>query len=402
MNNKYILKESALKFVILLGIVSLFADMTYEGARSITGSYLAILGASGTIVGIFTGFGELIGYSLRLVSGYISDRTRKYWAITILGYGINLLAVPLLALAGRWEVATVLIIAERLGKAIRTPARDAMLSHATTKMGRGWGFGLHEALDQIGAMLGPLIVAGVLHLKGSYQMSFGVLLIPALLALCVLVVARLLYPHPRAFDIGSVKSVKLESKAFPKVFWLYLAAVALIAAGYVDFPLIAYHFKRVSIISDDWIPIFYAIAMGVDALAALLFGRLFDQIGISILIAAALISSIFAPLVFLGGFHFALLGMVLWGVGMGAQESIMRAAIAGMVSVDRRGSAYGIFNTGYGIFWFLGSALMGILYDISIPSLIAFSVAVQFASIALLLLVRKNHYFNYREVKIDD
>lgn len=399
MNNKYISKEAALKFVILMGIVSLFADMTYEGARSITGSYLAILGASGTIVGIFAGFGELIGYSLRLVSGYISDRTRKYWAITLFGYGINLLAVPLLALAGRWEVATVLIITERLGKAIRTPARDAMLSHATTKMGRGWGFGLHEALDQIGAMLGPLIVAGVLYLKGSYQMSFGVLLIPALLALSVLVVARLLYPRPRAFEVSSVK---LESEAFPKVFWLYLAAVALIAAGYVDFPLIAYHFKRVSIVSDDWIPIFYAIAMGVDALAALLFGRLFDRIGISILIAAALISSIFAPLVFLGGFYFALLGMVLWGVGMGAQESIMRAAIAGMVSIDRRGSAYGIFNTGYGIFWFLGSALMGILYDISIPSLIAFSVAVQLASIALLLLVRKNHYFNFREVKIDD
>lgn len=385
-NNNYISKGAALKFVILLGVVSLFADMTYEGARSITGPYLAILGASGTIVGIVAGFGELIGYSLRLVSGYISDRTGKYWAITLFGYGINLLAVPLLALAGRWEIAALLMIAERMGKAIRTPARDAMLSHATAKMGRGWGFGLHEALDQIGAMLGPLIVAGVLYFKGGYQMSFGVLLVPALLALSVLAVARLLYPRPRAFEAGAVK---LESKVFPKVFWLYLAAVVLIAAGYVDFPLIAYHFKRASIVSDDWIPIFYAIAMGVDALAALLFGRLFDRIGISILIAAALISSIFAPLVFLGGFYFALLGMALWGVGMGAQESIMRAAIAGMVSMDRRGSAYGIFNAGYGVFWFLGSALMGILYDISIPSLIVFSVVAQLASVPLLLLVRK-------------
>jgi len=328
----------------------------------------------------------LIGYSLRLVSGYISDKTGKYWTITLLGYRINLLAVPLLALAGRWEIAAVLIITERLGKAIRTPARDAMLSHATAKMGRGWGFGLHEAMDQIGAMLGPLIVAGVLYFKGGYQISFAILLVPALLALSVLAVARLLYPHPRAFEIDSVK---LESKVFPRVFWIYLAAVALIAAGYVDFPLIAYHFKRVSIVSDECIPIFYAIAMGVDALAALLFGRLFDRIGISILIASALISSLFAPLVFLGGFYFALLGMVLWGIGMGAQESIMRAAVAGMVSMDRRGSAYGIFNTGYGIFWFLGSALMGILYDISIPSLIVFSVVAQLASIPLFLLVRK-------------
>jgi len=385
-DNKYISKGAALKFVILLGIVSLFADTTYEGARSITGPYLAVLGASGTIVGIVVGFGELIGYSLRLVSGYISDKTGKYWTITLLGYGINLLAVPLLALAGRWEIAGLLIITERLGKAIRTPSRDAMLSHATAKMGRGWGFGLHEAMDQIGAMVGPLIVSVVLYFRGGYQMSFGVLLIPALLAVSVLSAGRLLYPHPRAFE---AVSIQLESKVFPKVFWLYLAAVALIAAGYVDFPLIAYHFKRVSIVSDDWIPIFYAIAMGVDALAALLFGRLFDRIGISILIAAVFISSIFAPLVFLGGFYFALLGMVLWGVGMGAQESIIKAAIAGMVSVDRRGFAYGIFNTVYGIFWFLGSVLIGILYDISIPYLIIFSLLIQLSSIPLLFLVAR-------------
>jgi MFS family permease len=386
--NGHMLKRTALKFVVLLGIVSLFADITYEGARSITGPYLAILGASGTVVGIVAGFGELIGYGLRLVSGYISDRTGKYWTITLLGYGINLLSVPLLALAGRWEIAALLMIAERMGKAIRTPARDAMLSHATAKMGRGWGFGLHEALDQIGAMIGPLIVAGVLYIKGDYRLGFGILLVPAILALTVLVMTRLLYPHPRAFEVGSAK---LESKVFPKVFWIYLAAVALIAAGYVDFPLIAYHFKRLSIVSDDWIPIFYAIAMGVDALAALLFGRLFDRRGISILIAAAFISSVFAPLVFFGGFYFALLGMVLWGVGMGAQESIMRAAIAGMVSMDRRGSAYGIFNTGYGIFWFLGSALMGILYDTSIQALVVFSIISQLASVPLFLLVRKEH-----------
>jgi MFS family permease len=386
--NRDISKRTALKFVVLLGIVSLFADTTYEGARSITGLYLAILGASGAVVGIVAGLGELIGYSLRLVSGYISDRTGRYWTITLWGYGINLLAVPLLALVGRWEMAALLIVAERMGKGIRTPARDAMLSHATAKMGRGWGFGLHEALDQIGAMLGPLIVAGVLYLKGGYRLGFGILLVPAILALTVLVMARLLYPHPHDFE---AHSVKLESKAFPRVFWIYLAAVALIAAGYVDFPLIAYHFKRLSIVSDDWIPIFYAIAMGVDALAALLFGRLFDRIGISILIAAAFISSIFAPLVFFGGFYFALLGMALWGIGMGAQESIMRAAIAGMVSMDRRGSAYGIFNTGYGIFWFLGSALMGILYDTSIPALVVFSIISQLASVPLFLLVRKEH-----------
>lgn len=379
-------RRAAFKFIILLGVVSLLADMTYEGARSITGPYLALLGASGTVVGIVAGFGELIGYALRLVSGYYSDKTGRYWLITIFGYTVNLLAVPLLALAGRWEIAAALMITERIGKAIRTPSRDAMLSHATKEIGRGWGFGLHEAMDQIGAMLGPLIVAVVLFINGGYKTSFAVLLIPALLALIVLLTARYLYPRPR--DLETI-SVTLETKGFPRVFWIYLVAVVLVAAGYVDFPLVAYHFKKASVAPDNWIPIFYAIAMGIDALAALLFGRLFDRKGVSILIFAVLASSLFAPLVFLGNFYSALFGIALWGIGMGAQESIMRASIANMISANKRGSAYGVFNAGYGLFWFLGSAVMGIFYDISIPVLIAFSVITQLASIPFLIMTKR-------------
>jgi len=374
-----------LRFIILLGIVSLLADVTYEGARSITGPYLALLGASGTAVGIIAGSGELVGYALRLVSGYIADRTGRYWLITIFGYTVNLLAVPLLALAGRWEIAAALMITERIGKAIRTPSRDTMLSHATKDIGRGRGFGLHEAMDQIGAMTGPLIVAAVLYVKGGYKASFGILLIPAILAITVLSVARHLYPKPKDLEKSSVA---LETKGFPLVFWIYLCAVALVAAGYVDFPLMAYHFKKGAIASDNWIPVLYAIAMGIDAIAALLFGRLFDRRGVSVLIVAALISSLFAPFVFLGGFYAAIAGIVLWGIGMGAQESIMRAAIANMIPANKRGSAYGIFNAAYGLFWFLGSALMGIFYDVSIPVLIAFSVIVQLASIPFFLMAK--------------
>jgi len=385
-HNTTISKPTALKFIVLLGVVSLFADVTYEGARSINGPYLAILGASATTVGFVAGFGELIGYSLRLVSGYISDKTGRYWTITLFGYALNMLAVPALALAGRWEIAAALMITERIGKAIRTPARDAMLSHATKEIGRGKGFGLHEALDQIGAVLGPLVVGGVLYFKESYRTGFVILLVPAMMAISVLMTARWLYPQPRNLEISQPE---LETKGFPKKFWIYLTAVALIAAGYADFPLIAYHFKKVSTVSDIWIPLFYAIAMGADAMAALLFGYLFDRKGISILIIASLFSMFFAPLIFWGGFYSALIGMSLWGIGMGAQESIMRAAIAEMVPINRRGAGYGIFNAGYGLFWFLGSALMGVFYDISLTSLIAFSVVTQIASIPLLLLVRK-------------
>jgi MFS family permease len=385
-NGQVISKATAFKFVILLGVVSLFADMTYEGARGITGPYLAHLGASGTVVGVVAGFGELIGYALRLVSGYISDRTGRYWAVTLFGYFVNLVAVPLLALAGRWEVAALLMIMERMGKAIRNPSRDAMLSHATHSIGRGWGFGLHEAMDQIGAILGPLVVAGVLYFNGGYRISFAILLVPALMALAVLLVARALYPRPRDLEVASVE---LKTRGFSPIFWLYLAGVSLVAVGYVDFPLISFHFEKLSVVPKVWIPVFYAVAMGMDALSALFFGRLFDRIGLSILIVASLLSSFFAPLVFLGGFNLALVGMTLWGIGMGAQESIMRAAIAEMVPMNRRSTAYGIFNAGFGLFWFLGSALMGVLYDVSIPFLIIFSVVMQLASIPFFVLIRR-------------
>jgi len=379
-------RRKALGFVVLLGVVSLLSDATYEGARSITGPFLAALGASGAVVGFVAGFGELVGYGLRLVSGIISDRTRRYWGITIAGYLLNLLAVPLLALAGRWEIAAALMIAERMGKALRTPARDAMLSHATSKMGRGWGFGLHEALDQTGAVAGPLIVAAVLHTRGGFQTAFAVLLIPALLALAVLAAARFLYPRPQ--DLESA-TPRLEAAGFPKLFWIYLAAVALVAAGYADFPLIAYHFQTSSVVPPAWIPMFYAIAMGVDAIAAIFFGWIFDRAGLATLALVSLLSALFAPLAFSRGFYPAMAGMVLWGIGMGAQESIMRAAVADMVSRDRRGTAYGIFNAGYGLVWFLGSALMGYLYDVSLPALISFSVAAQLLSVPLFLLAGK-------------
>ncbi len=205
----------ALRFVVLLGVVSLFADMTYEGARSTTGPYLAGLGASGLAVGLVAGQGELIGYALRLVSGYVADRTGRYWAVTILGYVLNLIAVPLLALADRWEVAAGLMIAERVGKAIRTPSRDAMLSHATQEVGHGWGFGLHEALDQAGAVLGPLVVAAVLWSGAGYRAGFGILLIPALLALGVLTAAWWQYPHPRELE-SETEGMLADGRSFPR------------------------------------------------------------------------------------------------------------------------------------------------------------------------------------------
>lgn len=378
-----------LRLIVLLGIVSLFADVTYESARSLTGPYLAILGASAAAVGIVAGLGELVGYGLRLASGWIADRTRSYWTVTILGYAINLLAVPALALANRWEWAAALIVLERLGKAVRAPARDALLAHASSQVGRGFGFALHEAMDQVGAMAGPVLVTGVLAWKGSYPVAFAVLAVPAALALMALVAARLNYPRPRELE-PETGEVRLEGRrTFPVEFWLYLAAIGLVAAAYADFPLIAFHLKSKGLVEDRWIPLFYAGAMGMDALAALLFGWWYDRKGIVAVAGAVVLSAGFSPLVFSSRVPLVAAGMALWGIGMGAQESIARAAVAGLVPADRRGTGYGVFNAAFGVAWFAGSALMGLLYGRSLPALVGFSMLAQAASLPFLYGVHK-------------
>lgn len=376
---------AALKFVLLIGVVSFFADFTYEGSRSITGPFLAILGASGTVVGVVAGLGELLGYGLRLVSGTISERTQKFWPITLFGYFIQLLSVPLLALAGNWKVAALLILIERVGKAIRNPPRDVMLSHAAKEIGYGWGFGVHEALDQFGALFGPLALAALLSYRRDYRIAFAVLLVPALVTLSMLVMARLLYPKPEELES---KAPDVHAQGLPRIFWIYLTGAALVAAGFADFQLIAYHFQKANALTTLWIPVTYSIAMAVSGAGSLVFGRMYDRVGIGVLIPLTLVSALFAPLVFWGGFWSVLVGSALWGLGMGVHESIVPAAVATMVPPQRRPSAYGLFTAGYGVAWFLGSAVMGMLYDTSITGVVIFCVLLELAAVPIFVKVR--------------
>jgi MFS family permease len=386
MKNKRIVAGLALRFVLIIGIVNLFADFTYEGGRSIMGPFLATLGASGTIVGFVAGFGELVGYSLRSISGYIGDKTHRYWLTTFVGYAINLLAVPALALAGNWPIAAALMVLERTGRAIRRPNVETMLSYSTREVGAGWVFGLNEALDQAGATLGPLVVALVLYLRGGYRHGFAILLVPALLCMATLVVARVLYPRPQ--DLERRKTQSLKTKGFSKTYWLYVLSGALIAAGFADFALISFHFQKADVVSTNVIPILYAVAMASGAITALAFGRLLDKIGFAAILIAFFLSAFFAPLVFLGGFASALIGMILWGIGLGAQDSLLKAIVSRVAPQERRSTAFGVFDTGFGIAWFLGSAMMGFLYDRSLPLLIAFSVVLQLAALPVFIIAK--------------
>lgn len=383
-NNSELNSRHALMFVVFIGVVSLFADTTYEGARSIAGPYLGFLGASGLAVGIVVGLGELIGYSIRMVSGILSDKMKNYWAVTITGYVINLFAVPALALVGSWEAAAVLIIAERLGKGIRNPPRDAMLSHAGTKIGSGKAFALHEALDQIGAIVGPMIIAGVLLVRGNtaYKEGYALLLIPAIFAIVTLLLARHNFPHPKNFE----PIVPLtEGTSFSKNFWIFLVAMGLIAAGFADFPIVALHLARNTAFEVAFIPILYAIAMATDALASIVIGFSFDRKGIIILALAAFISSFSAFFAFSSNEYMVVIGIIIWGISLGAQETLIGAVIGIIVPKARRSTAYGIFNACYGFAWFLGSAVIGYFLDVNIAFLMVFSFIVQLLAVPILI-----------------
>lgn len=384
------MKKKALLFIMLLGIISFFSDFTHEGARSIYGSYLGLIGASALVISFTAGLGEFIGQALRLVTGWIADKTKKYWTMMIVGYAINLLAIPLLGLVGEsfWEVAIVLILLERVGKAIRAPAKSTLTSFTQPYLGAGKAFAINEALDQLGAFLGPLIVFFILSAKGggtleNYRFSFLILGIFAIVTLCILFFARYKYPNPDQFEKKQVKRPGLSKMS---TFVIYMIAIACIAMGFIDYPVLAFHLDSLQLIESTRIPLLYAMAMGVDAIAALLFGHMFDKKGLISLVYPILISGLTAPLILLiDGTWAIILGIICWGIGMGAQESILKAVVAKIVPKDYRARGYGVFATIFGLFWFLGSVIVGALYDTSLVGLTIFVVSMEILGAIILI-----------------
>jgi MFS-type transporter involved in bile tolerance (Atg22 family) len=370
-------RKSAFRFIVALGFVSLFADMTYEGAHSVIGPLLKDLGASATEVGIIAGLGEMIAASLRYFSGKLADRTRAYWTITTLGYFLNLVVVPGLAFAGNWQAAALLVIAERTGKSLRGPARDVLLSEATEVVGHGSGFGLHAAMDQTGAVLGPLLVAGSVARTHHFGPAFLWLAVPALGAFIALLFARAASPHK-----GNPPSAP-TGKQLPNIFWIYVVAAGLLALGFVDFPLLAFHFQKNSLTKPEVVPLLYAGAMGLNGLTALVFGKLFDRFGIQIIALGIVVSLLTLPFGFLGGPIGVYVSVACWATGMGAQDATLRSGISQVVSMNKRGTAFGAFNGAYGVLWFAGSVTMGLLYDYSLLALVIFGIAAQLVAAVL-------------------
>ena len=377
-------RAAAIRFILCLGVVSLCADMTYEGAYSIIGPYLKDLGATAVQVGIISGLGEMIAASLRLFSGRLADRTRAYWTITFFGYALNLFVVPALAFAGNWQMAALLIVAERTGKALRGPARDVLLSESTGMVGHGFGFGVHTAMDQTGAVLGPVMMAMAVAKANHFGPAFLRLGFPAAGALLALVLARFTQPRP-----AEGKSNQPPQQSLPKVFWWYVAAAGVLAFGFVDFPLLSYHFEGSALVKGPVIPLLYAGAMGTNGLTALVLGRLFDRYGLPVLSAGILFSLIGLPLGFLGGYGAAIASVACWAIGLGAQDACLRSGIAQVVSMNKRGGAFGAFNAVFGVMWFAGSVVMGLLYDHWIVALVGVGMLAQFVASVMFFRLRE-------------
>ena len=395
--------SQAMLFILLFGVVSLFSDVTHEGADSIRGVYLSLLGASAGAIGFVSGLGELIGYSMRYLFGKLTDKTRRYWPMTILGYVLDIIAVPALALVGEhgWIWACALLVVQRMGKAIKKPAKDTILSFAASQEGIGKSFGIQELLDQIGAFLGPVLLYLVMLFQTdgtvfqTYSTAFAVLAIPGAITLVLLFITKHKFPNPEHFEPDPKQYIPFRMK---KEFVLYIAGISLFAFGFIDYSIVIMHVSRTysslaaglaqttSLVSSGTLPLLYAGAMLTDAVAALIFGAVYDKKGVTALVLSTLLSAPFPILIFTGRSVPAVLaGIALWGVGMGAQESILKAAVTSMVPKASRATGYGIFECSFGVFWFLGSWLLGVLYDVSIPAMVAISVLAQLAAIPLYL-----------------
>ncbi|MEA5059009.1 MAG: MFS transporter [Candidatus Pelethousia sp.] len=398
---------SAMLFILLFGIVSLFSDITHEGAASIRGAYLSLMGASAATIGFVSGLGELVGYSLRYGFGRLTDKSKKYWTMTIVGYSIDVLAVPALALVGEngWIWACALIVLERMGKAIKKPAKNTIMSFAASQEGVGKSFAIQEVLDQLGAFLGPVLLYLVMLFKAdesmfkTYSLCFAVLVIPAAITLLMLVVTRRKFPTPEKFEPEPQEYVPFRLK---KEFMFYIMGISLFAFGFVDYSLILMHVSKsfvsvgtglsqtASLVNSGTLPLLYAGAMLVDAIAALIFGLLYDKKGTRALVISTAISAPFTILVFgTNSLPLVFLGIALWGVGMGAQQSILKAVVATIVPKANRATGYGIFECSFGVCWFLGSWLSGVLYECSMPAMIAVATVSQLAAIPFYILSNK-------------
>ena len=392
--------QAAMSFIVLMAIVSLFNDMTFEGAASVLGAYETLLGMPTIWLTAISGAGALLGCSLRMLFGYFSDKTGKYWPFVLIGYGVDMISVPLLALVPEngWALAVVFILSEKLGKAIKKPAKSALVSFAAKQKGEGKSFALGEALDQIGACTGPLIVTAAFAFTSSeaslrqYHVAFLFLGVPALACLGLLIAARIRYPKPEDFERSERKEGIGKFKMSP-AFLVFCLGGAIFAMGFMDsFSLLNKDILLKGVIGESSLPLLYSYAMFIDALSALFFGFLYDKIGFFSLAIATALSAPYGFLVFgASSLWVIFLGLTSWGIGIGACESVLLSGIASLSNKENRARSYGFFELCYGLSAFGFSFLIAYLYEKSSLVLSWFIALTILAAAILFVLAEALH-----------
>jgi MFS family permease len=379
---------------ILLSLVSLFADMSYEGARSVAGAYMSYLGAPAIIAGAL-GIGEFLSYISRALSGFlvnIKHSVRAIWSLIIIGYIVNLGVIPFLALTGKWELAFLILLLERIGKGLRVPPRDIVLSEVTVPIGRGKGFGLHELMDQIGAVAGPLLISYTIARHG-YGTGFLTLGIPSILAVALVVVAAALYiKHKSSWKTVAKKTL------YTQRFTLFLIAVFFMNLGFLHWFLAGYHLSKTGLITAPGIALLYTVAMLTDALLALPLGYLFDKIGEKIITASPILAlSSSLVILFSSNVTLIMIGVVLWGIYMAYTEVVLRAVIPSLVSGEIS-SAYGRYYIVQALGWGSGSLMIGTLYAYNKIMLIPSILGAEIASFAFITILSRESIQKKREL----
>lgn len=382
--------------VVGFGVVSLAADMVYEGARSITGPFLASLGATALVVGLVTGAGEAAALVLRLVSGPLADRSGRYWTLTIVGYAMTAVCVPLMAVApflggAGLAVASTLVVLERTGKAVRSPSKSTLLAFAARSVGRGRGFGVHKALDQVGAFAGPLLVAAVVALTASLWTGFAVLAVPAVASMLLLLWIRRRVPGPSVERPSPAATPPLPTGegagSLPRPFFLFALSSAASTLGLMTFGVISFHLVDADLVDPAAVPLVYAAGMAAAALAALANGFAYDRRGPQVLVVLPFLVAAVPVLSLAGSLAVTVAGVVVWGAATGLQDSTVKALVADLVPAHRLATAYGVFAAFQGGAALAGGGIGGWLYEGGTGDLVAVIAVCQGASLVLLYVV---------------
>jgi MFS family permease len=369
-----------------LGLVSMLMDVSSELIHSLLPLFLVTtLGVSTFAVGLIEGIAEATAMITKFFSGYLSDYVRKRKPLAVLGYGLAALTKPIFPLASSVGWVVFARFLDRVGKGIRGAPRDALIADITPPDLRGASYGLRQALDTVGAVLGPLLAVGaMLWLADNFRLVFWLAVIPAFGAVILLIVG-VREPETPADGKPAGPGVTLaDCKRLPLRYWWVVALAAVMTLARFSEAFLILRAQSVHMITA-WIPLVMVLMSAVYAITALPTGILADRGHQRALLSGGLLALVVADLILASAASVSqvLMGTAVWGLHMGLTQGLLAALVAETAPPDLRGTAFGIFSLVSGVALLVASALAGWLWDAYGPA-VTFIASAGFAALALL------------------